>query len=174
MKPMVRHLVRSHAAVWVAASVIAVGVLSGCGGDDSDDANNAEPSATTTTTKGRVTVASSTTSTTRSTTTTTEAPAIPAISAQALNFLDCDELVEAERWECHRGGGVAFITVSNSLSVGDYVSRTKADPLYDSATSLLFQTSGGYIFIPGFDGFEHVHTHSGPIPGMTLIDTDQY
>lgn len=152
---------------------LAIVLATGCGGGSSDDDGQAAE-ATASTQDETTTSMSPTTSAPTTTSTTSPAEPLPQVSDAALDFMDCDDLVKpGEWWECRRDGGTAYV-IEGGGSRQNFVEDARAHPAYDEATSLLFVTTGGYIFVPGFDGFEHVHTTPGELPDMELIDTDQY
>jgi hypothetical protein len=73
-------------------------------------------------------------------------------------------------WECQRAGGVAYIETTDPASV--VFESVQQHVSYDPATALLFETDGGFIFVPDFEGFDHVYTTLGQRPGMSAVDTD--
>jgi len=94
------------------------------------------------------------------------------VSGAAIRFLDCDSLTRGEMWwECHREGGIAYI-VETAESATQVFESVKQHPSYNPNSSTLFETPGGFIFVPGFEGFEHVYTTVGQLPDMAVVDTD--
>jgi hypothetical protein len=148
----------------VLLALVVAAFVSGCGSE------GGAPSATT-----HPPVAASTTTAVAAPTTT--APARPSLAAQpkiaseAIEFLDCDTLTKKGAWwTCRRHGGVAYIIEGGTAqSVYDQV-RKRSD--YNESVSTLHESDGGFIYLPGLDGFEHVYTHVGPRPGMRVVDTD--
>lgn len=101
----------------------------------------------------------------------------PNVSQRALDFLDCESIWPPQggwAWICRRGKtGMALIT-DDEYTVREFVDQARSDVKYNPQSSLLFQTPGGYVFVVGFDGFEHVHSTLGELPDLDLIDTDEF
>ena len=140
-------------------------LASGCGGEDAAPSPATQPQ----------TAAPSTTAIPEPTTTAparTEASAQPKVAPEAIDFLDCDSLAkEGAWWTCRRLGGVAYIIESGTAqSVYDQI-RKRSD--YNENSSTLYESDGGFIYLPSLDDFEQFLTHVGPVPGMKVVDTDQ-
>lgn len=152
----------SRRVSWAAFACAAILIASGCG-DEPDE---------------QIADTARTTLDTTSTTTTQMAGAEgPDVSQRALDFLDCDTLSPPQGdiwgWVCFRSRGMALITDAE-YTVREFVDLVRSGTMYNPESSLLFQTPGGYVFVRGYEGFEHVHTTVGELPDLYLIDTDEF
>jgi hypothetical protein len=139
-------------------ALTAVLLVTGCGGDPGTSRTSTQPPAGASTTAVPATTAATT-------------AAQPQIAAEAIEFLDCDSLAKQSAWwACRRQGGVAYIIEGDTArSVYDEI-RKRSD--YNPNSSTLHESTGGFIYLPGYEGFDQVITHVGPRPGMKVVDTD--